>query len=132
SVRTSNSSGSTINPVQSACLTTFASGKLRYGHIEVRAMPVGDRVRALPPLDPAHNATQRSSGHDSVYGDWPCSGEIDIIDSRGNGLQYTNCGANLVQSTLNWGPSIALNSVGKSYSYWGEKRKLFSSDFHTY
>ncbi len=24
-----------------------------------------------------------------VYGSWPLSGEIDIVESRGNGLQYT-------------------------------------------
>ncbi|KAJ7220344.1 glycoside hydrolase family 16 protein [Mycena pura] len=133
--RTSNSSdGTIINPVQSARLTTFisaqsgseatlSSGKLRYGRIEVRAkMPVGDWLWPAIWMLPV----------DSVYGAWPRSGEIDIVESRGNGLEYTNRGANFVQGALNWGPSVALNSVGKSFSYWGEKRKLFSSDFHTY
>ena len=26
---------------------------------------------------------------DNVYGAWPLSGEIDIVESRGNGLRYT-------------------------------------------
>ncbi|KAF7293515.1 Glucan 1,3-beta-glucosidase [Mycena indigotica] len=69
---------------------------------------------------------------DSKYGPWPASGEIDLVESRGNGLKYTNRGANYVQGSLNWGPIPVLNSVGKSYSWWTEKRKIFSSDFHTY
>ncbi|KAJ7056830.1 glycoside hydrolase family 16 protein [Mycena amicta] len=124
---TNNTTGTIINPVQSARLSTFISakngdestlsrGKLRYGRIEIRAkMPVGDWLWPAIWMLPV----------DSKYGPWPASG-------RGNGIQYTNRGANYVQGSLNWGPTPALNSVGKSYSWWVEKRKVFSSDFHTY
>jgi hypothetical protein len=26
----------------------------------------------------------------STYGSWPRSGEIDMVESRGNGIRYTN------------------------------------------
>ncbi|KAJ7149763.1 glycoside hydrolase family 16 protein [Mycena crocata] len=132
--RTTNATaGSIINPVQSARLSTLVSahgdeathsrGSLRYGKLEVRAkMPVGDWLWPAIWLLPV-NAT---------YGTWPRSGEIDVVESRGNGLGYTYRGANYVQGALNWGPSPSLNGVSKSYSWWTEKRKLFSSGFHTY
>lgn len=69
---------------------------------------------------------------ESVYGDWPRSGEIDIVESRGNGLRYTARGNNYVQGALNWGPTPQLNMVQKSYSWWSDKRKGFNEGFHTY
>jgi beta-glucanase (GH16 family) len=44
----------------------------------------------------------------SVYGDWPRSGEIDIVESKGND-EYNdsngvNMGNTLMGSTLHWGP----------------------------
>ncbi|KAF7327341.1 Glucan 1,3-beta-glucosidase [Mycena kentingensis (nom. inval.)] len=133
--RTTNSTaGSIVNPVQSARLSTFISarkgdvaskslGKIRYGKVEVRAkMPVGDWLWPAIWMLPV----------DNKYGPWPASGEIDMVESRGNGLKYTARGANYVQGALNWGPNPALNSVGKSYSWWTERRKTFNTDFHTY
>jgi len=89
---------------------------------------------------------------DSAYGAWPRSGEskstilpfilslthlsltgeIDIVESRGNSIRYTGQGSNYVQGSLNWGPSPSLNSVSKTYSWWTDKRHSFGSDFHTY
>ncbi|KAJ6615840.1 concanavalin A-like lectin/glucanase domain-containing protein [Mycena sp. CBHHK59/15] len=132
--RTTNSTAGTIvNPVQSARLSTFISaggdestkskGSLRYGRVEVRAkMPTGDWLWPAIWMLPVNN----------TYGPWPRSGEIDIVESRGNGIAYTNRGANYVQGSLNWGPSPALNGVGHSYSWWTEKRTPFSAGFHTY
>ncbi|KAJ7692096.1 concanavalin A-like lectin/glucanase domain-containing protein [Mycena rosella] len=132
--RTTNSTaGTIINPVQSARVSTLVSaggnasalaqGSIRYGRVEVRAkMPVGDWLWPaiwMLPVSPK-------------YGPWPASGEIDLVESRGNGLRYTANGANYVQGSLNWGPTPALNGVGHSYSWWTERRKLFSSGFHTY
>lgn len=50
---------------------------------------------------------------DSVYGGWPRSGEIDIVESRGN-ADYS-CGGyplgrQLAGSTLHWGPDYTQNS----------------------
>jgi len=75
------------------------------------------------------------------------AGEIDIVESRGNGIRYTarcvssslfviltdtRSGSNYVQGALNWGPSPELNGVSKSYSWWTDKRRSFGNDFHTY
>ncbi|KAG5636254.1 hypothetical protein H0H81_008633 [Sphagnurus paluster] len=115
--------GTVINPVQTARLSTKFSASIRYGKVEVRAkMPDGDW------LWPAIWMLPR----DEVYGPWPLSGEIDIAESRGNGLRYTAHGSNYVQGTLNWGPAQGLNGADKTYSWWTDKRKKFSSDFHTY
>ncbi|KAF7778415.1 CAZyme family GH16 [Agaricus bisporus var. burnettii] len=69
---------------------------------------------------------------DEVYGPWPLSGEIDILESRGNNIRYTARGSNYVQGSLNWGPTQILNGVSKSYSWWQERRKSFGSEFRTY
>ncbi|KAF7317248.1 Glucan 1,3-beta-glucosidase [Mycena chlorophos] len=134
SATTNSTAGTIINPVQSARLSTFISaqkgsesdltlGKIRYGKLEVRAkMPTGDWLWPAIWMLPVNN----------TYGPWPASGEIDIVESRGNGLTYTARGANYVQGSLNWGPIPTLNSVSKTYSWWTERRKTFSSDFHTY
>ncbi|KAJ6492438.1 glycoside hydrolase family 16 protein [Mycena vitilis] len=133
--RTTNSSaGTIINPVQSARISTLISarsgdestlsrGKLRYGKVEVRAkMPTGDWLWPAIWMLPVNG----------TYGPWPRSGEIDLVESRGNGIRYTNRGANYVQGALNWGPTPTLNGVSKSYSWWTEKRTPFSDGFHTY
>ncbi|KAG5722255.1 Beta-1,3-glucan-binding protein [Termitomyces sp. T112] len=115
--------GSIINPVQSARISTKFSASIRYGKIEVRAkMPSGDWMWPAIWMLP----------RDSVYGPWPLSGEIDIVESRGNGIRYTARGSNFVQGSLNWGPAEGLDGVDKSFSWWTNKRKSFSDDFHTY
>uniref|UniRef100_A0A8H7Y360 GH16 domain-containing protein n=1 Tax=Psilocybe cubensis TaxID=181762 RepID=A0A8H7Y360_PSICU len=115
--------GTVINPVQSARLTTQRSASIKFGRVEIRAkMPNGDW------LWPAIWMLPR----DNVYGPWPLSGEIDIVESRGNGIRYTAHGSNFVQGALNWGPAQNLNGASKSYSWWTDKRKSFAADFHTY
>ena len=49
---------------------------------------------------------------DSVYGNWPGSGELDIVEVRGN--EQFNCGNDplgrqLTGSTLHWGPDPGQN-----------------------
>jgi hypothetical protein len=46
------------------------------------------------------------------YGPWPNSGEIDIMESRGNNYTYKMGGNNLASSTLHWGPNLAMDA------YW--------------
>lgn len=38
-----------------------------------------------------------------TYGSWPASGEIDIMESRGNGVLYPKGGKDVYSSTLHWG-----------------------------
>jgi hypothetical protein len=40
---------------------------------------------------------------DSAYGIWPLSGEIDIMESRGNAPGYPLGGRDVYSSTLHWG-----------------------------
>ncbi|KAJ7245511.1 hypothetical protein C8J57DRAFT_760287 [Mycena rebaudengoi] len=47
---------------------------------------------------------------DDAYGGWTLSGEIDIMEARGNEPLYPKQGINYVHSSLNWGPT-ALTST---------------------
>ena len=40
------------------------------------------------------------------YGEWPASGEIDIMESRGNDASYGPGGVNTFSSTLHWGSEM--------------------------
>ncbi|KAF8824735.1 hypothetical protein HHX47_DHR7000447 [Lentinula edodes] len=130
SATANTTAGTIVNPVQSARISTLmnarsgsGNGSTKYGRVEIRAkMPTGDWLWPALWMLPVNN----------TYGPWPRSGEIDIVESRGNGISYTANGANFVQGALNWGPSPQLNSVSKSYSWWSNKRVPFSNDFHTY
>ena len=46
----------------------------------------------------------------NTYGPWPASGEIDIMESRGNNYTYGQGGNNIVSSALHWGPTEALDA----------------------
>lgn len=54
---------------------------------------------------------------DNVYGEWPKSGEIDMVEIRGNekyfcdGMQGGNKRAN---STLHWGASVKQDKYAKT------------------
>jgi beta-glucanase (GH16 family) len=64
-----------MRPVSSASLTTKGKGDWKYGRIEVRAkLPEGSGTWPAIWMMPT----------DNVYGDWPKSGEIDILEHLGN------------------------------------------------
>ncbi len=73
---TSNAStGSVLPPVRSARLTTQLSRNIQFGRVEIRArMPRGDWLWPALWMMPVNE----------TYGPWPASGEIDIIEARGN------------------------------------------------
>ena len=75
SVRSNKTALTMINPVRSARLVTRGKRTLKYGKVEVVAkLPVGDWLWPAIWMMP----------ESSVYGVWPRSGEIDIMESRGN------------------------------------------------
>lgn len=83
-----------VNPVRSARLSTRGNISLKYGKVEVYAkLPVGKwlwpAIWMMPEVD--------------TYGGWPASGEIDIMESRGNAAGYPTGGIDTVSSTLHWG-----------------------------
>jgi hypothetical protein len=94
-VAISNSTAQTvINPVRSARLTTKGKYSIKYGKVEVVAkLPLGDWLWPAIWMMPVNN----------TYGPWPESGEIDIMESRGNGISYPQGGIDSYSSTLHWG-----------------------------
>ena len=68
-----------INPIQSARIRTAETFNFKYGRVEVRAqLPKGDWIWPAIWMLPTHQQ----------YGVWPASGEIDIVESRGNAAGY--------------------------------------------
>jgi len=118
-----STTGQIINPVQSARVSTRKTASIKYGRVEVRAkIPKGDWLWPAIWMLPV----------DNNYGPWPLSGEIDIMESRGNGLRYPKQGSNYVRGSLNWGPTPLLNRVWKTYGWWSQRRTSYGDDFHTY
>jgi beta-glucanase (GH16 family) len=103
-----------INPVQSARLRTSHSFYFRYGRVEARArMPKGDWIWPAIWLLPRFEE----------YGMWPTSGEIDLVESRGNldlrKEDGTQVGNTFGGQTLHWGPFFE-----------GNRYPLTNADFH--
>jgi beta-glucanase (GH16 family) len=90
-------------PTVSARLRTKGSFSFTYGRVEVRArIPTGDwmwpAIWMLPEED--------------KYGQWPRSGEIDIMESRGNKKLWAwnqEIGVEQAAATLHFGPSPDVN-----------------------
>ncbi|KAG9618885.1 putative beta-1,3-glucan-binding protein, partial [Aureobasidium melanogenum] len=95
---TNVTNGTIVNPVKSARISTKNSVSIKFGRIEVEAkLPAGDWLWPAIWMLPK----------DDVYGAWPRSGEIDIMESRGNNHTYAQGGNNVMSSTLHWGPNSA-------------------------
>ncbi|KAI0667515.1 concanavalin A-like lectin/glucanase [Trametes maxima] len=115
--------GTVIPPVMSARISTKNSHHIQYGKVEVVAkLPVGDwlwpSIWMLPVTE--------------TYGAWPASGEIDIMQARGNPPEYPAQGVDYVRGSLQWGPFTWLNGVSKTFGWWTNRRKTFADGFHTY
>lgn len=93
-----------LNPVRSARIRTMDSFHFKYGKVEVSAkMPAGDWLWPAIWFMPK----------DNVYGTWPSSGEIDLVESRGNRdyvQKSVNIGTEQISSTLHYGPYAKLNA----------------------
>ena len=91
--RTGNG-GNIINPISSARLRSANSFAFTYGKVEARAkLPLGDWLWPAIWMLPLKQE----------YGLWPTSGEIDIMESRGNlnlVKDGTNIGVEQVQVVL--------------------------------
>ncbi|CAH1105311.1 unnamed protein product [Psylliodes chrysocephalus] len=115
-----------INPIKSARLRSLNSFAFKYGKMEVRAkVPTGDWLWPAIWLLPRWNQ----------YSSWPASGEIDVMESRGNKHLVNPTGVNIgvqqVGSTLHWGPNPNYNR----YWYTHYEKNLaegYNSGFHNY
>lgn len=65
------------------------------------------------------------------YGQWPASGEIDIMESRGNDESYPNGGINAFGSTLHWGLDYTTNKFEMTHKEYKHSSSL-NDDFHIY
>jgi beta-glucanase (GH16 family) len=120
---TNTTNGTIIQPVKSGRLNTKLGATIKYGRVEVTArIPQGDwlwpAIWMLPVAD--------------TYGAWPASGEIDIMESRGNNHTYSLGGNNVVSSSLHWGPDpdddawhLTTNTINALHAEYGDA-------FHTY
>jgi beta-glucanase (GH16 family) len=109
SVSSNSTLGILIPPVRSARLTTQGKKTIKFGRVEVTAkMPVGDwlwpAICLLPWMLPGLKfwLIIGMMPEDSVYGVWPQSGEIDIMEARGNNYSYPG-GRDVYSTTLHWG-----------------------------
>lgn len=113
-----------LNPIRSASIRSMQAFK--YGTVEIRAkLPEGDWLRPSIKLLPKTN----------VYGGWPSSGEIDLLESRGNrelvNEDSEQVGVNQVMSTLHFGPSWDANAWEKAH-FVKSSETGFNEDFHIY
>eukprot|EP00299_Pterocystis_sp_00344_P009834 c4263_g1_i1.p1 GENE.c4263_g1_i1~~c4263_g1_i1.p1 ORF type:complete len:358 (+),score=84.79 c4263_g1_i1:46-1119(+) len=118
----SSNGANIINPVQSASIKTIKSFSFKYGVVEVRAkLPKGDwlwpAIWMLPKSD--------------MYGIWPASGEIDIVESRGNANGYPG-GVSSFGSTLHFGPFYGQDPWQKAHAQYTLPSGDFSQDFHVF
>ncbi|KAI8674518.1 Glycoside hydrolase family 16 [Fusarium keratoplasticum] len=121
--RSNATSRAMINPVRSARLTTSRKKSIKYGRVEVEAkLPSGDWMWPAIWMMP----------QDSVYGEWPRSGEIDIMESRGNDAEKYPLGNNIVSSAMHWGTLYDTDAFRLSMGEWGSKRTKYSDKFHTF
>lgn len=72
---------------------------------------------------------------DSKYGEWPRSGEIDLMESRGN-VNYTDSndlpfGIRRTTSTLHFGPSES-SDMGQTSTFPKINETGYNDDFHVY
>ena len=120
---TNTTNGTIINPVKSARINTKKGAVIKYGRIEVEAlMPTGDWLWPAIWMLPVN----------STYGPWPQSGEIDIMESRGNNYTYPLGGDNIMSSTLHWGPDTSNDAWWHTYGKQRALQTTFSKTWHTF
>ncbi|RHY07174.1 hypothetical protein DYB25_000297 [Aphanomyces astaci] len=119
-----------LPPVQSARIQTMESFSFKYGRVEVRTkLPRGDWL--WPGI--------WMMAKDNRYGPWPSSGELDIMESRGNGPDYTDdkgnpIGNNRFSACFHFGPAwnkdgypVAVNDTQALPDH-----RSYGDEFHTF
>ncbi|CAD0025684.1 unnamed protein product [Aureobasidium pullulans] len=120
---TNTTNGTIVNPVKSARISTKGGASIKFGRIEVEAkLPEGDWLWPAIWMLPK----------DNVYGAWPRSGEIDIMESRGNNHTYAQGGNNVMSSTLHWGPNSANDGWWLNNNKHAALHTTYSKGFHTF
>lgn len=125
-----------LNPIRSARLRTLNSFAFKYGKVEIAAkLPSGDWLLPSIKFLPLRN----------IYGNYPASGEIDLVEARGNRdlvKAGVNIGNDQITSSLHFGPyadarqltSFTKNANEKSDAKGSKEGsgKSFGSGVHRY
>ena len=125
---TNTTNGTIVPPVKSGRMSTKAvkgnkGASIRYGRVEVQAqLPSGDWLWPAIWMLPV----------DAAYGPWPQSGEIDIVESRGNNSTYKQGGNNIVSSALHWGPNPANDAWWRTNVKRQALHTTYSKGIHTF
>ena len=120
---TNTTNGTIVNPVKSGRVNTKKGAVIKYGRVEVEAtLPAGDWLWPAIWMLPVND----------TYGVWPQSGEIDIVESRGNNHTYPQGGNNIVSSALHWGPDTANDAWWRTNVKRNALHTTFSKTFHTF
>ena len=121
--RTGGAGGNIFNPIQSAAVRSIDAFSIQFGRVEVSArLPLGDWLWPAIWMMPRYN----------YYGIWPASGEVDIVESRGNGRDYSAGGAAHMGSTLHFGPSWQSDAWKTSTASVDLKSGTFHDQFHIF
>lgn len=122
-IATNTTNGTVVNPVKSARINTRKGATIKYGRVEVEAeIPSGDWLWPAIWMLPVNE----------TYGPWPASGEIDIMESRGNNYTYPQGGNNVISSTLHWGPDPDNDGWYQNNVKREALHTTYASGFHTY
>lgn len=120
---TNLTNGSIVNPVKSGRMNTKLGASIKFGRVEVEArLPAGDWLWPAIWMLPVDNA----------YGPWPRSGEIDIMEARGNNYTYGQGGNNIISSTLHFGPNPANDGWWTSNVKRSALHTTYAKSFHTF
>lgn len=120
---TNITNGTIVQPVKSGRINLKKSAPIKYGRIEVEAqLPSGDWLWPAIWMLPVND----------TYGPWPASGEIDILESRGNDHTYAQGGDNIASSALHWGPDPANDAWWRTNQKRQALHSTFAQEFHTY
>lgn len=115
-----------INPIRSARIDTKNSFAFKFGTLEIRAkMPAGDWLWPALWLMPKN----------SVYGDWPRSGEIDMMELRSNRELFsgtTNVGVDQAESTIHFGLSPSVKNHYPLYHFSKNQQPGWNENFNVY
>ena len=112
-----------VPPTRSGRITSKKGATIKYGRIEVTAkLPKGDWLWPAIWMMPVED----------TYGPWPASGEIDIVESRGNNYTYGQGGNNIVSSALHWGPNPANDAWWRTNVKRPALHTTYSEGFNTF
>jgi beta-glucanase (GH16 family) len=120
--RNAAASGNYANPIMSARLRTVNSFSFKYGRVEIKAqLPKGDWIWPAMWFLPKNNE----------FGTWPASGEIDLVESRGNDPSCSAGGSDTFGSTLHYGPNWDQDVWDKTHAQYKHSESLGDA-MHTY